>query len=75
MNISVNLCGRMVMKMLDRCEEILEIEDVCQILKMSRNCVYAILKTRELKGYQQGRVWKIPKQAVIEFVKAKAGLK
>lgn len=75
MNISVNLCGRMVMKMLDGCEEILEIEDVCQILKMSRNCVYGILKSGELKGYQQGRIWKIPKQAVVEFVKAKAGLK
>ena len=64
-----------MINMFELYDDVLEIEDVCEILKMSRNCVYAVLKCGELKGYQQGRIWKIPKQAVIEFVKKKSGLK
>lgn len=56
-------------------EDILTIEDACGILKMSRNSMYTLLKSGELRGFQQGRVWKIPKQAVIEYVKKKFGLK
>ena len=47
---------------------------VYDILKLSRNSVYVILKNKELKGYQEGRVWKVPKQAVIQYIKKKSGL-
>ena len=62
------------MMMLQQYEDLLEMDDVCNILKMSRNCVYAILKSGELKGYKQGRIWKVPKLAIIQFIKKKAGL-
>ena len=60
--------------MLEQYEDVLEMEQVCDILKLSRNSVYVILKNKELKGYQEGRVWKIPKQAVILYIKKKSGL-
>ena len=55
-------------------EDVLEMEQVCDILKLSRNSVYVILKNKELKGYQEGRVWKVPKQAVIQYIKKRSGL-
>lgn len=61
--------------MFETYEDLMEIEDVCEILHMSRNCVYALLKSKELKGFQQGRIWKIPKLAVIRFITEKSGLK
>lgn len=55
--------------------DLMVIEDVCEVLHMSRNSVYALLKSGELKGFQQGRIWKVPKQAVIQYIMCKAGLK
>ena len=60
--------------MFDQFEDLLEVEEVQELLHMSRNCVYAILRSGELKGYQQGRIWKVPKQAVVEYIKRRAGL-
>ena len=62
------------MMMLEGYDDLLETEEVCDILKMSRNCVYGILKRKELKGFQQGRIWKVPKQSIILYIKKKAGL-
>lgn len=61
--------------MLENCEDLMIIEDVCETLHMSRNGVYALLKSGELKGFQQGRIWKVPKEAVIRYITEKAGLK
>lgn len=60
--------------MLEGYEEVLLIEDVCAILHMSRNSVYTLLRSGELKGFQTGRAWKIPKVAVEEYIKSKSGL-
>ncbi|MBS4881267.1 MAG: helix-turn-helix domain-containing protein, partial [Firmicutes bacterium] len=38
------------------------------------NAAYRMLNTGELKAIRNGRVWRIPKQAIIEFTKEKANL-
>ena len=60
--------------MFEQYEDVLDIEQVCDILKMSRNSVYALLKSKALKGYQEGRIWKIPKLAIILYIKKRSGL-
>ena len=60
--------------MFDNFEDLMDIAETCDALKMSRNSLYVLLKTGELKGYQQGRIWKIPKKAVIEYILCKSGL-
>lgn len=60
--------------MFEQHEDLLQVDEVQELLHMSRNCVYSILRSGELKGYQQGRIWKIPKQAVIEYIKRRSGL-
>lgn len=57
--------------MFEAYSDILLIEEACEILHMSRNSLYVLLRSGELKGFQQGRTWKIPKQAVEEYVKEK----
>lgn len=60
--------------MLDQFDDLLEVEEVQEILRMSRNCVYEILRSGQLKGYQQGRTWKVPKEAIISYIKKRSGL-
>lgn len=60
--------------MLEQFDYLLTVEDAQEILKMSRNCVYKILRSGELKGYQQGRNWRIPKQSIMQYVNRRSGL-
>lgn len=56
-------------------QDILTVEEVSEMLVMGRNAVYGLLQGGTLKGYHNGRVWRIPRQAVIEYVTGQAGLK
>ena len=60
--------------MFEQYEDLLEVETVQELLHMSRNCIYDLLRNGNLKGYQEGRVWKIPKKAVIEYILRRSGL-
>ena len=57
--------------MFDSCPDMLRVEDVCKLLLISRNSLYILLKSGELKGFQSGRMWRIPRQALVEYVKKK----
>ena len=46
--------------MFDSCPDMLRVEDVCKLLLISRNSLYILLKSGELKGFQSGRMWRIP---------------
>lgn len=46
----------------------MDVEEVCEILRVGHNTVYALLNTGKLKSMRFGRIWKISKQAVIEFI-------
>ena len=49
--------------------DILTIDDACEILKIGRGQCYGLLRTSRLKAFKMGKTWKIPKEAVIEFIK------
>lgn len=55
-------------------DEILTVGEACELLKIGYNQIYKLLNAGKLKGYKCGRVWKVPKEAVIRFIKNRAGL-
>ena len=55
-------------------DDLLNVQEACKMLRMSRNSLYVLLKTGELKAYRQGRVWKIPKKSVMEYLSEKTGI-
>lgn len=57
--------------LIDQFEDILTIDDACEILRIGRGQCYGLLRTGKLKAFKIGKVWKIPKEAVIEFIKTK----
>ena len=60
--------------MLEAYDDLLTAEEACEALKVGKNARYALLASGQLKGYRNGRVWRIPKDAMIEYIRAQAKL-
>lgn len=54
--------------------ELITIEDLCNILSIGRNAAYRLLIEKKIKAFRIGRVWKISKIAVDEYIKEQSGL-
>ena len=54
--------------MFEQYPDILTVEEVCEALRMGYNAVYDLLNEVKLKAYKNGRVWRITKQALIQYV-------
>lgn len=54
--------------MLEEYEDILTVEEACQALRMGYNAMYELLNSGKMKAYRNGRVWRIPKEAVKEYI-------
>ena len=46
--------------MFENFDDILTVEEACEALKIGYNAMYELLNTGKLKGYRNGRVWRIP---------------
>ena len=57
--------------MLENYETILVPEDVCEILRIGKSECYKILGNGDLEGYKVGKTWRIPKENVIAYIRAK----
>ena len=42
--------------------------DLCAMLGISKNTAYGLLKSGEIKSRRMGKMYKIPKQEVIDFL-------
>ena len=54
--------------MFEQYPDILTVEEVCEALRMGYNAVYDLLNDGKLKAYKNGRVWRITKPALIQYV-------
>lgn len=48
--------------------DMLSIDELCNMLRIGRNKAYLMLKNKEISAFKNGRLWMIPKDAVIEYV-------
>ena len=61
--------------MLETYDDLLTTEEACEALKIGKNALYELLDSGKLKGYRNGRVWRIPKVAVREYILTSIGTK
>ena len=61
--------------MFEQYDDILTAEEACEALRIGSNALYDLLGNGELKGYRNGRVWRIPRQALQEYVLKSSGIK
>ena len=55
--------------------DVLTVEETTEALRMGYNAVYKLLRTGELKGLRNGRVWMVPKIAIQEYILTRAKIK
>lgn len=55
-------------------EDLITLEELCNILAIGKNTAYALLNAGEVKAFRIGRIWKIPKNSVTEYIRRKSNL-
>lgn len=54
--------------MFEQYPEILSTEEAAEALRIGANALYELLSSGKLKAYRNGRVWKIPRQSLIDYI-------
>ena len=54
--------------MFEQYPDILTVEEVCEALRVGYNAVYELLNEGKLRAYKNGRVWRIPRDALKEYI-------
>ena len=54
--------------MLQMYNDILRIEDICEILSICSNTAYDLIHSRQLKAFRCGKSWKIQKSDLIDYI-------
>ncbi len=61
--------------MFDEYRDLLNVEEVCEILSIGKNAAYRLLASGKLQCFRHNRVWKVPKEGVIAYVRGQSSLK
>lgn len=48
--------------------DMISIKDLCEMLTIGKNTAYHLLKTNQIKAFKIGRIWKIPRESVSDYV-------
>lgn len=55
--------------------DVLSAEEAADALRIRENAIYRLLNSGKLKAFKNGRTWRIPKDALKEFIKEQARLR
>lgn len=51
--------------------DIMTVEEAAEALRVGYNAMYELLNSGKVKAYKNGRVWRIPKESVKEYILSK----
>ena len=54
--------------------DLITIDELCDLLMIGRTTAYNLLRSRELKAFKIGKVWKISKASVEEYIRQRSNL-
>lgn len=54
--------------------DLITVDELCGLLFIGKNAAYALLNSGEVKAFRIGRVWKISREAVHEYIRRKSRL-
>lgn len=60
--------------MFEQYPDILSTDEAAEALRIGLNAIYELLNAGKLKGYRNGRTWRIPKSSIQLFVRENAKL-
>lgn len=56
--------------MLEKYNDVLSVDQMCEILHIGRNTAYTLLKTNRVRNIRVGNKYIIPKKSIIDFLNA-----
>ena len=56
------------MTMLNKYNDVLTVEELCEVLRIGKNIAYRLLKSNEIKSVKIGKIYKIPKKSVRKYL-------
>ena len=59
----------MELAMLENFEDVMTVDEAAEALRIGKNALYELLLNKKLRGYRNGRVWRIPKENVIALIR------
>lgn len=60
--------------MFNQYQDVMSVFDVAEALCIGKNRVYELLEKGDLKGFRIGRIWKIPRLSLEEYIKLQSGI-
>ena len=48
--------------------DMISLDDLCEMLSIGKNTAYRLLKTNQIKAFKIGRIWKIPRDSVSQYL-------
>jgi excisionase family DNA binding protein len=54
--------------MFEQYPDILSVEEACEALRVGYNAMYELLNSGKVRAFKNGRVWRIPKVSLQEYV-------
>ena len=55
--------------MINTSESLITVEELCEELMIGRNAAYSLLSSKQIKGFRIGRIWKIPRESIRQYIK------
>ena len=55
--------------MFEAYDDMITIDELCEMLDIGRNAAYRLLNEDKLHAFKIGRVWKISKSTVVEYIR------
>lgn len=52
----------------EKITELLSIEDLMELLNVGKNTAYSLLETGKINAFKIGRIWKVPRKAVEDYI-------
>lgn len=59
----------------NKSKDLITIEELCSLLSIGRNTAYRLLNENKIKAFRIGKVWKIPKMAIEDFILTQSKMK
>lgn len=60
--------------MFEQYNDFVTVEEFCEMLSIGKNAAYKLLASGQVNCFRYNRVWKIPKQEFIEYIKTQSNL-
>ncbi len=54
--------------------DLITIDELCELLMIGRTTAYKLLQSGELKAFKIGKVWKISRASVEQYIKERSNL-